>query len=67
MDQMSPIECAKNVRVPTFIIQVHNDALTKSSDVQQIFDNIPVIDKKLFWIEGSTRRWDGYNYFPARR
>jgi hypothetical protein len=18
----------------------------------------------LFWIEGSTRRWDGYNYFP---
>jgi hypothetical protein len=31
--------------VPTFIIQGHNDALTKSSDVQQIFDNLPVIDK----------------------
>lgn len=49
MDQMSPIEYAKNVRVPTFIIQVHDDALTKPSDVQSIFDNIPVADKKLFW------------------
>jgi len=64
MDQMSPIEYAKSVHVPTFIIQVHDDALTKPSDVQQIFDNIPVKDKKLFWIEGTTRRWDGYNYFP---
>ena len=64
MDQMSPIEYAKNVHVPTFITQVHDDALTKPSDVQQIFDNIPVKDKKLFWIEGTTRRWDGYNYFP---
>jgi uncharacterized protein len=64
MDQMSPIEYAKNVHVPTFITQVHDDALTKPSDVQQIFDNIPVKDKKLFWIEGTTRRWDGYTYFP---
>lgn len=64
MDQMSPIEYAKNVSVPTFIIQVHDDMLTKPGDVQQIFDNIPANDKKLFWIEGSTRRWDGYNYFP---
>jgi hypothetical protein len=26
--------------------------------------NLPVKDKKLFWIEGTARRWDGYNYFP---
>jgi hypothetical protein len=32
MDQMSPIGYAKNVRVPTFIIQAHDDALTKPSD-----------------------------------
>lgn len=64
IDDMSPIPYAKNVQVPTFITQVHDDALTKPSDVQQIFDNIPVEDKKLFWIEGTTRRWDGYNYFP---
>jgi uncharacterized protein len=34
MDQMSPIPYAKNVHVPTFITQVHDDALTKPSDVQ---------------------------------
>jgi uncharacterized protein len=61
----SPIEYAKNVHVPTFITRVHDDALTKPNDVQQIFDNIPANDKKLFWIEGTTRRWDGYNCFPG--
>jgi len=25
-----------------------------------MFDNIPVADKKLQWIEGTTARWDGY-------
>ncbi|GHF77376.1 hypothetical protein GCM10018790_64350 [Kitasatospora xanthocidica] len=63
IDQVSPIEYARNCRIPTFIIQVRDDVLTKSSDVQAIFDAIPTADKKLFWIEGSTRRWDGYNYF----
>ncbi|MEU8585321.1 alpha/beta hydrolase family protein [Streptomyces abikoensis] len=63
IDEVSPIEYAKNCQVPTFITQVHDDALTKPSDVQAIFDAVPVGEKKLFWIEGSTRRWDGYNYF----
>jgi esterase/lipase len=58
MDQMSPIEYAKNVHVATFITQVHDDALTKPSDVWRIFDNVPANDKKLCWIEGTTRRWD---------
>lgn len=64
VDQLSPLQYAKNCHVPTFIIQVRNDVLSKSSDVQAIFDNISAAEKKLFWIEGSTRRWDGYNYFP---
>lgn len=63
-DDMSPIPYARSVHVPTFLIQVRNDALTKESDVQAIFDNIPAKEKKLFWIEESTRRWDGYMYFP---
>ncbi|KAF4334471.1 gibberellin biosynthesis-related [Fusarium beomiforme] len=64
IDQLSPLEYAKDCQVPTFIIQVRDDVLTKPADVQSIFDNIPAAKKKLFWIEGSTRRWDGYNYFP---
>lgn len=64
VDEMSPIEYARNVHVPTLIAQVREDALTYESDVQTIFDNIPAKEKKLLWIEGTTRRWDGYNYFP---
>ncbi len=63
-DDMSPIPHAKSMNIPTLLIQVRNDVLTRESDVQTIFDNIPTTDKKLFWIEDSTRRWDGYNYFP---
>jgi uncharacterized protein len=45
---------------------VHDDVLTHPSDVQTIFDNIPVADKKLHWIEGTTARWDGYLEFQRR-
>lgn len=34
--------------------------------MQNIFDNMPAIDKKLYWIEGTTRRFDGYNYFAEQ-
>ena len=67
--QLSPVHAAKDVAVPTFIYQVHDDSMTKPIDVQTIFDNIPGESKELFWIRGTTRRWDGYNYFskdPSR-
>ena len=37
--------------------------MTRPEDVQSIYDAIPVQEKKLVWIEGTTRRFDGYNYF----
>lgn len=63
IDQFSPVPWAKSVKVPTFLYQVRDDVYTYPSDVQSMFDNIPIEEKKLFWIEGSTKRWDGYNYF----
>jgi uncharacterized protein len=63
IDDLSPIEHAKAVTVPSFVVQVHDDVLTKPSDVQTIYDNIAANDKKLFWIEGTTLRFQGYNYF----
>ena len=42
-----PIENAKHVKVPTFVIQVKDDAMTYPADVQAIYDAIPVEDKKL--------------------
>jgi hypothetical protein len=66
LEQRIPQEWAKNARVPTFLYQVRGDTLTDPSDVQTMFDNIPVADKKLQWIEGTTARWDGYLEFQRR-
>jgi hypothetical protein len=35
-------------------------------DVQAMYDNIPVAEKKLQWIEGTKARWDGYLEFQRR-
>lgn len=63
LDDMSPVNAAKSVTVPTFLYQVKEDLLTDPSDVQAMFDNLPMQEKALHWIEGTTRRWDGYLYF----
>ena len=57
---------AKHVCVPTFLFQVHDDVLTDPSDLQTMFDNIPVADKKLHWIRDTSARWDGYLEFQRR-
>jgi hypothetical protein len=54
---------AKHIRVPTLVVQVKDDLMTKASGIQEIYNNIPVADKKLFWIEGTPLRHHGYTYF----
>lgn len=61
--EMSPHHYAANVQVPTFIIQVRDDLWSRPEDVQTTFDLLTVDDKKLFWVEGTNKRFDGYNYF----
>ena len=63
IDDLSPAPSAKSDRIPTLLYQVRDDSMTRPVDVQTIYDNIPIAAKQLFWIEGSTRRWDGYTYF----
>ena len=63
LDDVWPIEYAKAVTVPTLVAQVHHDFLTKPSNVQEIYDAISAKDKKLFWVEGTDLRFEGYNYF----
>ena len=57
---------AKDIRVPTLVVQVKDDVITKQSDIQAIYDGIPVQDKRLFWIEGTPVRHHGYTYFAER-
>lgn len=61
--KMSPHPYAPNVKVPTFIIQVRDDSWSRPEDVQTTFDRLGTKEKKLYWIEGKTERFDGYNYF----
>lgn len=60
---------AKSVTIPTFLYQVRDDLMTRPSDIQAMYDNIPVEDKKLLWIDGSTARRDGclYPWSPPSR
>lgn len=45
LDELSPIQFAKHVQVPTLVAQVHQDSTTKPEDVQTIYDNIGAEDK----------------------
>jgi hypothetical protein len=57
---------AKAVDIPTLLLQVREDTLTTPADVQGIFDAMPTEQKELIWIEGTNRRFDGYNYLPSK-
>ena len=57
LEQRIPQESAKNVRVPTFIYQVRGDTLTDPSDVQIMYDNLPVADRESFAM--GSRRHNG--------
>ena len=63
LDDFRPIEDTRAVTVPTLVAQVHDDFTMPPSYVQAIYDNISAEDKKLFWIEGTDLRFQGYNYF----
>ncbi|RAH50702.1 alpha/beta hydrolase [Aspergillus brunneoviolaceus CBS 621.78] len=63
IDELTPIPYTKAVTVPTLVAQVHRDVCVVPDDVQAIYDGIGAREKELFWIEGTTRRFDGYNYF----
>lgn len=39
--------------------------MTRPQDVQDIYDALPVSEKHLYWIKGTDRRFDGYNFFGA--
>lgn len=66
LDEMSPNIWAQSIHLPTFIYQVHDDLMTTPADVQATFDAMPVKDKQLHWIHGTTARWDGYLEFQRR-
>lgn len=64
--EMRPQDYSNAVRIPYFMAQVLDDVWTDNpKDAQEIFDNVGSKEKELFWIEGTNRRFDGYNYFEV--
>lgn len=61
---MNPQLFAPSVKLPVLMSQVKDDIWTDNpADGQKTFDLLGSTDKELYWIEGTTRRFDGYNYF----
>lgn len=54
---------AEAVKIPTLLVQVHDDWRTTSESIEEIYANLGTDDKRLYWIEGTDERLDGYNYF----
>ena len=61
--EMTPHLFAGDVKVPTMVMQVRDDLWTTPEDGQETFNLLGSNEKELFWVEGTTRRFDGYNYF----
>ncbi len=62
--EMSPLEYAKDVRVPTLYIQAREDPWFEASDVQGFYD-ASAGPKDMWWIEGKMQRFEAYNYVCA--
>lgn len=62
-EDMSPHYFAHAVTQPILLAQVHEDIWTQAEDTETTFALLGSAEKELFWIEGTTRRFDGYNYF----
>jgi pimeloyl-ACP methyl ester carboxylesterase len=59
--KMSPLAYAKDVEVPTLVIQAREDPWFEVSDVEGFY-NAPAGPKELWWIEGKMGRFDAYNH-----
>ncbi|MGV9214360.1 alpha/beta hydrolase [Micromonospora sp. RB23] len=54
---------APAVTMPTLTYGVHDDTLTRPSDLEEAYEAVGADEKELFWIHDTPRRWDGYKYF----
>ena len=51
------------IKIPTFFLQVRDDMNSRWTDVQEMYENVPVKEKKIHYIEGTPWRFKGYTFF----
>ena len=52
-----------HVKIPTLMLQVRQDMVSRASDIQELFDMLDVDDKDLIWVEDTPWRFHGYTHF----
>lgn len=62
--EMSPLAYAKDVEVPTLVMQAREDPWFEVDDVEGVYNAIAG-PKELWWIEGKMRRFEAYNHVCA--
>lgn len=62
LQDMTPKEFVKDISIPTLYVQTRNDPWTELSDILNFYENT-TSEKELFWLEGLTHRFQGYQFF----
>ena len=62
LEDMSPAKFAKDIKVPTLYVQTRNDPWTEPSDILGFYKNTSE-PKELYYLEGLSHRFQGYQYF----
>lgn len=65
LEDMSPRDYAKDIKVPTLYIQARNDPWTELSDIEGFYNDTPE-PKAFHWIEDTKHRFESYTYFQDR-
>ncbi|RCK65173.1 hypothetical protein Cantr_00899 [Candida viswanathii] len=62
LDEYTPLPSAKSVVVPTKVMQLKGDKLTKVADAENIYKAMSSKEKEFFWMEPGEDRFVGYTY-----
>jgi len=62
LEDMSPADFVKDIKVPTLYVQTRNDPWTEPSDILGFYENTSA-PKELYYLEGLSHRSHGYQYF----
>ena len=65
LEDMSPANSAKDIKVPTLYVQTRGDPWTEPSDIKGFYENTKA-PKEFVWLEGLTHRFQGYQYFGVK-
>lgn len=52
----------EHVKLPTLMLQVRQDMVSRESDIQELFEKLDV-EKDIIWVEDTPWRFHGYTYF----